>query len=222
MCYLGSVLLSKAKLITSVVISFYHTFCFPLDFTLYVTRHLESLYFFSFFLLFSMLPYSRICARIVIYVIYDGNVWKENAKRLLVYTYSFVREPISRKVTREKASTIEFSRYAVTRNVYELPLAGMHLHARHGACSDIPDNDERDANDRCKSLFIVTQRVQRFKSYPEFCSCRTGPLAEQSETCWLTDSRIRIIRFQMSVFGVDRKFEFKSLSFSRTRNKSKE
>lgn len=96
-------------------------------------------------------------------------------KRLLVYTYSFVREPISRKVTREKASTIEFSRYAVTRNVYELPLAGMHLHARHGACSDIPDNDERDANDRCKSLFIVTQRVQRFKSYPEFCSCRTGP-----------------------------------------------
>lgn len=143
-------------------------------------------------------------------------------KRLLVYTYSFVREPISRKVTREKASTIEFSRYAVTRNVYELPLAGMHLHARHGACSDIPDNDERDANDRCKSLFIVTQRVQRFKSYPEFCSCRTGPLAEQSETCWLTDSRIRIIRFQMSVFGVDRKFEFKSLSFSRTRNKSKE
>lgn len=61
----------------------------------------------------------------------------------------------------------------------------------------------------CKSLLIVTQRVQRFKSYPEFCSCRTGPLAEQSETCWLTDSRIRIIRFEI---GVDRKFDRPSFS----------
>lgn len=104
---------------------------------------------------------------------------------------SFVHERISRKVTREKASAIEFSRYAVTRNVYELPLAGMHLHARHGACSDIPDNDERDANDRCifvkgcslsRNVYSGLNRIQSFAVVERFDG------AEQSETCWLTDS----------------------------------
>lgn len=60
----------------------------------------SSLHFFFFlsFLLFSMLLYSRISARVVIHVIY---VWKEDAKRLLVYTSPFVRAHFAQGYARE-------------------------------------------------------------------------------------------------------------------------
>lgn len=75
-------------------------------------------------------------------------VWKGNAECLFVFLF-VVRACFQSARLREKPTTIEFSRYVVTRNVYELPLARIHLHARRASCSDIPDNDERDANDRC-------------------------------------------------------------------------
>lgn len=173
MCYLGSVLRLKAKLITSVVISFYHTFCFSLDFTVHVTRHLESL-------LSDVTLFTNIPARIVRNIRYD--VWKGNAKCLFVYSSPLFTNGFRARL-RER-STIEFSRYAVTRNVYELPLAGMHLHARHGACSDIPDNDERDANDRCilvkacslsRNVYSGLNRIQSFAVVERRGRCLGSP-----------------------------------------------
>lgn len=107
---------------------------------------------------------------------------------MLIRVYSsplFTSKDLAQGYAREKASTIEFSRYAVTRNVYELPLAGMHLHARHGACSDIPDNDERDANDRCilvkacsslsRNVYSGLNRIQSFAVCRATVRCLGSP-----------------------------------------------
>lgn len=63
----------------------------------------------------------------------------------------------------------------------------------------------------CKRLLIVTQRVQRFKSYPEFCSCRAVRRGRTIGNVLVNGFELSVLK---SVFGVDRKFDRRSFTNS--------
>lgn len=134
---------------------FYTLDCFAYDFAFRVARYLEinEIHRSAFRFVREFLRYGRIAR---------GAVASENgtggARSVapLLERCSIERRPRSRNVARTSLAFAfalvtfqRFSRYSVTRNVYDLPLAGVHLHARRGARSDVPDNDERDVNGGC-------------------------------------------------------------------------